>query len=268
MNVLDNKSPVTLYYQVELKIRRLIEKGDFKSGDPIPGEKELMDTYQVSRITIRKALERLEEDGLIIKKRGARSVVSDQIPNRLAKSYTTEDFRGIEDELRHQGLCPKASVFEHISLLPTEAISEIFQIGPDTELIRIRRLGEVDGVPIWLESRYFPRQLGEKLDADKLENESVLSLMLHLGYQVSDVEIRLEAVVATSQQAKLLKVPTGTPLLLHQSIAYDALRRVLQLTRTYLRSDYYKLIIYAKPQAGLPGLEITGGGYLVGKNKI
>ena len=261
---LDNKSPVTLYYQVELQIRRLIENGYFKSGDVLPGERELIDTYNVSRITIRKALERLEEDGLIIKKRGTRSVVSDQIPKRLAKASTIEDFRGIEDELRQKGLCPKASVLEHISLIPSEAISEIFQTGTNTEITRIRRLCKVDDEPIWLESRYFPQQLGEKLNAESLENQSVLSLMFHLGYKVDDVEIRLEAVSATSQQAKLLKVPLNTTLLLHQSIAYDKSKRVLHLTRAYLRSDYYKFIIYAKPHKG-GGLDIIGGGYLVKK---
>ncbi len=74
-----DKSPVTLYYQVERQIRKQIENGELNAGDFIPSEAELMETFNVSRITIRKALERLEEDGIIIKKRGSKSIVSNHV---------------------------------------------------------------------------------------------------------------------------------------------------------------------------------------------
>ncbi len=262
---LDSKSPVTLYYQVERQIRRMIEAGDYKAGDAIPGENELINMFNVSRITVRKALERLEEDGLIIKRRGSKTVVSGSIPSNDIQATSLDDFRRIEDELLHRGLQPKATVVEHISLVPTDIIAKIFNITEKEELIRIRRLCEANDEPIWFESRYFPKHLGEKLDKESLENKSVLSLMKELGYVVDNVEIQLQAVSANSLQSKLLNVPINFPLLLHQSISYDSKRTPLQLTRVYLRSDYYKLVLYAKPQAGIPGLDIINGGYIVKK---
>jgi len=264
---LDTKSPVSLYYQIERQIRRMIENGDLKIGQEIPTETELVEMFNVSRITVRKALERLEEDGLIIKQRGKKSVVANDIPYGADNSAGLDDFRRMEDELRQQGLQPKVSVLEHILLVPVESIAALFNISPAEELIRIRRLCVVEDEPIWIESRYFPKSVGEKLDTESLESNSVLSLMQKHGFEVNDVEIQLQAVSANPAQAKLLKLTPNFPLLLHQSVSYDVRRNPLQLTRVHLHSDYYKLKLYAKTQAGIPGLDIINGGYLVKKDK-
>lgn len=266
--MIDNKSPVTLYYQVERQIRQSIENGVWKPGDIFPGDKELIDIFKVSRITIRKALERLEEDGLIIKRRGARTIVANYIPRYSSNKTTVENFRGIEDELRQKGLSPRAKLLEQIKIAPPREIQEIFHINEDTELIRIRRICDMKEDAIWMESRYFPVAIGEQLDQQSLENESILQLMNNLGISISHVEIQLEAVSATPTQAKLLKIPRMSPLLLHQSISFSETNEVLQLSRAYLRGDYYKFLMHAKPQpAGIPGLDIISGGYVLGKNK-
>ncbi len=257
-----------MYYQVERQIRQSIENGVWKPGDIFPGEKELIDIFKVSRITIRKALERLEEDGLIVKRRGARTTVADYVPRYNSQKITVENFRGMEDELRQKGFNPKAKLLEQIKITPSREIQEIFHIDENTELIRIRRICEMKEDSIWLESRYFPVHIGELLDQQGLENESVLQLMNKLKVPISFVEIQLEAVSATPTQAKQLKVPPMSPLLFHQSISFSKTNEIIQLSRAYLRGDYYRFLMHAKPQpTGIPGLDIVGGGYVLGKNK-
>lgn len=260
---LNDKGPVALYYQVERQIRKQIESGELNPGDPIPSETELIQMFAVSRITVRKALERLEEDGLIIKKRGARSIVSNTAHGHRESIINLDDFRRMEDEMQSRGLARKATVIEHIRIKPVGSIAQVFGITENEELIRIRRLCKSENNPIWIESRYFPPNIGEKLDIQKLESESVQTILQTVGYSVDHVMVRVKAVGATPGQAKLLEVPYNFPLLLHESISYSADGKTLQTTRVYLRSDYYDLIIYAKPQGGISGLDIIGGGYRV-----
>lgn len=258
-----DKSPVTLYYQVERKIRKQIESGELNPGDFIPSENELIKMFNVSRITIRKALERLEEDGLIIKKRGSRSIVSENVHADRRTVIGLDDFRRMEDEMQNRGISRKATVVEHIRIKPVESIAKIFGISESDELIRIRRLCKSKECPIWTESRYFPLNIGEKLDIAKLEYESVQKLLQMTGHKVDHVEVQVRAVGANSTQAKLLEVPEKYPLLVHESVSYTSVGDALQLTRVYLRSDFYSLVIFAKPQDGISGLDIIGGGYRV-----
>ena len=76
--------------------------------------------------------------------------------------------------------------------------------------------------------------------------------------------MRIDAVSANSFQASLLGISVSDPLLLHQSIAFTEDHAPVQLTRVYLRADLYSLTLDAKPQPGFGGLNIVGGGYLVG----
>ena len=260
---LNDKSPVTLYYQVERQIRKQIENRELNPGDPVPSEGELINMFNVSRITIRKALERLEEDGLIIKKRGSRSIVAHTVHSNREPIIGLDDFRRMEDEMQHRGLARKATVEEHIRIKPVDSIAKIFGISENEELIRVRRLCRTKDIPIWTESRYFPLKIGEQLDVEKLENESVQNILQSIGQKVDHVEVQVRAVGATAVQAKLLEVSDKYPLLLHESISYSTNGDPLQLTRVYLRSDYYSLVIIGKPQDGISGLDIMSGGYRV-----
>lgn len=258
-----DKSPVTLYYQVERQIRKQIENGELNAGDFIPSEAELMETFNVSRITIRKALERLEEDGIIIKKRGSKSIVSNHVSRNRESVIGLDDFRRMEDEMRQNGQERKATIEEHITIKPVESIAKVFGITEDEKLIRIRRLCRSKESPIWIESRYFRLEIGEQLDIAKLENESVHTVLQMAGHTVDHVEVQVRAVGANQTQAKLLGVSENYPLLLHESVSYSSTGEALQLSRVYLRSDYYSLVIFAKPQDGIAGLDIIGGGYRV-----
>lgn len=260
----EHKDPVPLYYQVELALRDQIQEGGLLPGQALPSENDLASQMGVSRITVRKALDRLEEDGFVIRRRGRTTTVNPHPPDLGEQGTGGGDFRGLEDELRQQGLNPHAKVLELIEGSAPEHIAEILGTSYDGEkIVRMRRVGDINGVPIWTESRYFPLEIGRSLDPELLSTESMIAVLSGLGKEIQDVEMHLEAVVANARQAKILKIRRGDPLLLHQSIAFGASREVLQITRVYLRADYYRLVLYARPSPGLTGLNITGGGYLV-----
>lgn len=261
--------PVPLYYQLELMLRELIESGQWKPGGELPSEHEMAQQFNVSRITVRRTLDRLEEDGLIVRRRGARTTLAANITYQAKNQQPAGDFRGFEDELRRQGLSPQAIVLETTVGAPPPSIATSLELPPGEEVVRIRRLGNSDGNPLWVESRYFPLPIGRSLiDAD-LSRDSILTLFRELGLHVGDVEAHVQAVVATPRQAQLLNLPAGAPLLLHESITFVEGRRPAQILRAYLRGDRYELVLHARPRADHSGLALVDGGYLVsgGQNR-
>lgn len=257
--------PVPLYYQLELALRERIEAGKYDTGEPIPGEQDLAEQFQVSRITVRRALDRLEEDGLILRRRGARTQVVPGTTRRSKAPERSPDFRGFEDEMQRLGLEPHAKVLESTVGAPSPLISALLAVPSGENVVRIRRLGIAKGIPLWIESRYFPLSVGQALLGADVAGQSIQRLLSSkLGLTIARVEAQLEAVAATARQAQLLELATGSPLLLHQSVTFQSDGHPIQVLRAYLRGESYKLVLRAVPNADKAGLELTGGGYLVG----
>lgn len=267
MEELQSKGPLPLYYQLELLIRRRIETGELRPGDVLQSENTLAEELGVSRITVRRAWDRLEEDGLIVRRRGSRTRVASHLPRYTQPDQYSGEFRGLEDELRQQGLEPRAKILEIIEGGPPEHVKAALKLVSDTEIVRIRRVGLLRDVPIWTETRYFPLDVGRALDVQMLSHASALTALAETGNAIEQVEMRLEAVTATPRQATLLRIAAGDPLLLHESIAVALGGRPVQVTRVYLRGDYYSLVLHARPKGKMDGLHVTGGGYLVGGAK-
>ena len=261
--MLDLKTPVSLYYQLELLLRREFAGGDYEPGAAIPGENELANTHGVSRVTVRRALDRLEEDGLIVRRRGARTVLSPHITSLAIDEESRSQFRGFEEELRVGGITPQAELLEATEGEAPESVTAKLALSPDTTVVRIRRLGRAGARPLWLESRYFPLDLGRRIVKADLAHESILSLIGAAGFEVKRVEMQLRPVLATSRQATMLGVQADQPLLLHESVSYIDGDRPVQLARVHLRGDLYRVALHARPCDDMPGLQLTSGGYVV-----
>jgi GntR family transcriptional regulator len=258
-----------LYYQLEIRLRKQIEEGSLKPGDPLPAETTLANDYDVSRITVRRALDRLEEDGLIARRQGKRTRVSpNYVPPDTEKS-PAPDYRGFEDELRRLELHPVAEVLEATIGTPTKYIANLLTLSPNDNIVRIRRRGWVDDKPIWLEARYFPAEVGKPLLEIDPASDSILNLLANtVGVEIEAVDATIKAVVASKRQADLLDMQDCSPLILHESITMAKNQKRVQVLQAFLRADYYQLKLEAAPADvqihGRTSLVITGGGYLVG----
>lgn len=261
--MLNSKTPVSLYYQLELHLRREFAGSDFRPGVAIPSENELAAKYGVSRVTVRRALDRLEEDGLIIRRRGARTVLSQLVTDLPKDEKSRSEFRGFEDELRVRGLTPQAELLEVTEGQAPEAVAALLGIPADASVVRIRRLGQAGNKPLWLESRFFPLELGRTIAKADLTHESILRLIRDAGFDVKQVEMQLRPVVATARQAKMLRMPSGQALMLHESVTFVEGDQPVQVARVHLRGDLYRVVLHGSPYDDAPGLELTSGGYVV-----
>lgn len=235
------KEPMPLYYRTELALRNAIAAGLFRSGDQLPAESELAKRYGVSRITIRNALQRLEEDGLISRSRGRGTFVRANVAGSPKIERRITSLLNFEDDILRTGLTPRVKVLEIGRAVPPEAMRKLLEVEDDTEVVHVRRLGAVDGEPLWFESRYFSAAVGEIIRHLDLTTAS-LTRLIEDACQTRVVATRfhIEADIASPYVASLLGLPRGKAPILACEFAFFGDGHVpVEAARAVFRGDRY-----------------------------
>lgn len=237
--MLEREAPVPLYYQIELKLREVIESGKYRPGDRLPTEKELQEHYGVSRVTVRTALRRLEEEGLISTHRGRGTFVTTQGSEAQRIERDTTRLHSFEEDIARQGGEPRIEVLSLEQVPAPSRIAALLEVPVGTELTRTRRLGIVGDAPLWIESRHFHPDIGERFRTDDARNVSIItSLEAQTGRLVDRSRLRITAASATNDQAKHLQIEKGAPVLINEFVDF-AQGRPIEAARAVFRGDRY-----------------------------
>lgn len=232
-----------LYQQIYDDIKGAIKDGTYKVDEKIPSEAELSEEYGVSRITVRRAIEDLCADGYLIKMQGRGTFVGrPHIMRRLSQSKATRSFSEI---CREAGVTPGAHLIERqiVPVRPDE--QEFFGLGPDALLIYVHRVRTADGLGVCDENMFVPYDDGRDLLTLPLEDTSLFDAIEQAtGHRpVSNEDWNITAVKATTDQASLLGISVGDPLLrTHVSFVDDEGRPVC-MGRHYFVGSRYELAI-------------------------
>ena len=233
-----------LYQQIYDDIKGAIKDGTYKVDEKIPSEAELSEEYGVSRITVRRAIiEDLCADGYLTKMQGRGTFVGKpHIMRRLSQSKATRSFSEI---CREAGVTPGAHLIERqiVPVRPDE--QEFFGLGPDALLIYVHRVRTADGLGVCDENMFVPYDDGRDLLTLPLEDTSLFDAIEQAtGHRpASNEDWNITAVKATTDQASLLGISVGDPLLrTHVSFVDDEGRPVC-MGRHYFVGSRYELAI-------------------------
>jgi GntR family transcriptional regulator len=211
-----------------------IARGVVAPGDRLPGERELCKHFNVSRITVRRALAELRDRGLIDadSTRGW-FVTSTSLgePNALMS---------FSEMARSRGLAPSSRIRRAVVRPATIDEAEIFGIAPGSELFELERIRLLDGVAVAIELSRIPLQLAPGLPEADLEQGSLYDLLRRKGVMPGRSDYVLQAVPAEPGQAAALDLAPGAPLLLATARTYDMAGRVIELTSNVFRGDRYR----------------------------
>jgi GntR family transcriptional regulator len=233
-----------------------MEAGQFPDGR-LPTEEDLAKQYQVSRLTVRSALRRLEEDGLIERRRARGTFVCREALAKLVRDHARF---GFEEDLRRHGGTPAVELLSIERVESPKFVAECLQIATNEPIYLVRRLGRVDGEPLWLERRYFPLDIGAKLVEHDLTDGSTTQLLEQvLGVRITSARMQIDAAVANARQARYLAVRKGHPLLVSHVTSYDATGHPLQLMRAAFRGDRYAIALTLPARASGDGDLWTSG---------
>ncbi|MEQ8672741.1 MAG: GntR family transcriptional regulator [Aggregatilineales bacterium] len=214
---IDRTSYIPLYVQIAEHLREYLDSKDAHPGDQLPGESEFCRIFDVSRTVIRQALDELERDGLIIKKKGKGTFVAEP---KLEETWF-QKLTGFHQHYASRGYKLHSTVLQQDMISATLKIAQRLNVREDDEIVVIKRLRFVNDEPIAIATTYTPFKLFPKLlDAD-LSNQSMY------GFLRSEYDIEIargirafEAVLANKVEAEMLNVEEGAAMLLLDSVSY------------------------------------------------
>jgi len=226
-----------LYLQVKESLQREIERS-YKPGDMLPSEPELEKRYGVSRITIRRALDELVSERLIIRQQGRGTFVREpQVVQDLARaaSWTAS--------MLEQGLQPQTISCEYSVVEPAAELRDLMKLNEGQNVLRIQRVRYASGDPMCIMLNYLPDHILPDLPQEGLINDSLLStLQAHNFYTVRCVD-KVEARAATQWEAKQLHIAQWSPLLQVTRVSYQYGGHPLHVDVVISRADRWSYIV-------------------------
>jgi GntR family transcriptional regulator len=217
------------YFEIEQSLRGRVAALEPHSS--LPSEAQLCEEFGVSRMTARAAVQRLVQDGLVYRVPGRGTFVAAPRANRTAGHILS-----FSDEMRRKGRVPTSRVIERRQRRASD--DEERRLGV-REVVVLRRIRLADGKRLVLERAVFPAdRVGAILDAD-FERESLFEALVAAGLVPTSGSATLAAEGATAEDARLLRVRKGAPLLVERRLIHDQDGEPLEWTESrYVGSRY------------------------------
>ena len=231
-------SDIPLYAQLVGIIKRNISTGALAVGDLLPSEAELCRWMNISRNTVRQAIGELEDEGLVVRKRGRGTFVADPATNRRGVRYS------FTTEVSSLGKVPSSTLIDFDVVVPGQAICEKMELREGTPAYCFTRVRNVDGEPLILETSYYPQYIYPHLTRDMLQTHSFYSLLYHVGITPFSAEDSYESVILDAPRASLLGVEPGSCAFYHQRRTRTEDGRIYEYTRSYIRGDRVRLDVH------------------------
>jgi GntR family transcriptional regulator len=232
---IDRSSPIPFYHQLKVILRRMMDDGDLRPGDALPGELRLCEQYDVSRTVVRQALVELEFEGLINREKGRGTFVSSQkTAQGLVQSMT-----GQFEDLAAQGLHLRSEVRKLEAVSAEPVVAAQLQVDDGASVVLLERLRFIRDEPWVLALTYLPLEILPVLKQKQgdLENGSLYALMDGLGIRPSHGKRTVEAREAGKTVARALGLRRTFPVLLLTSAGLDSSGRPVEYFEAFHRGD-------------------------------
>ncbi len=234
--VLDASSPAPLWRQAADRIRHQIESGKLAAGGRIPPERDLLERLSISRVTLRRALQTLVEEGVLTASHGRGWYVSAEAPREFPN--TLESFSETAARL---GLTPSSDVLRAEDAPASLDEAEELGIAAGTPVFHFDRIRRLDGVAVAVDDSYFAAHLKPDLGGVDFRTVSLFRLLLDNGVDLARAETTIEARAADPLIARDLGIDAGKPILAMRQLIVDTSGRpVLSSTVQYV-GDRYRL---------------------------
>lgn len=219
------------------RLSQRISSGEFKPGDRFPGEPQLAIELGVSRVTLRRVLDRLTAEGVVERRAGAGTFVR----AREFDGPVTIDLASLLARLRGQSQQLEMQLVESVEIAPPLSVYGALRLAPGERIRRIARLRLRDGKPMSYAVDYVPMRLFSLLQAEDMTRDFLLG---PLTEQASDIERGAQVVnaeAASSEIARYLGLSLADPVLSVTRSFYDGIGRGILLTQGYFRPDRFQL---------------------------
>ena len=237
---LDKEARQPLYRQLMEELKEQIHAGKYKAGDQIPTEPELAAIYEVSRITVRKTIEELCEQGYLVKQRGKGTFVETPKLYRKIEQRSNVSF---SESCKMNGREPSSHVLSSEIIKPEKWISEFLELKNKEEVIHISRVLSADNIPIILEELYFPTTKFSGFQPAKLENASLFKYLENQFGITNDLKSRstAEASIVSSEIAEKLSIMPGEAIMILCNYMKDQEQNPAYISKEFIVGNRYTI---------------------------
>lgn len=224
------------------KLMEKLEKQEYKPGEKLPSEGELMELFDSSRDTVRKALDLLVQDGYIKKAKGKAAVVLDK--NKF--NFPVSEIASFKELYRYSAVKPKTYV-ENLDIVRNDKkLMEALQLGPEDEAFVLVRVREMEEEKIIIDKDYFSRKSVKNLPLRAAQNSVYeyleQELGLKIGYAMKEITVR----PASNEDYALLDMKNYDMVVVVKSYTYLEDSTLFQYTESRHRPDKFKFVDFAK----------------------
>jgi GntR family transcriptional regulator len=233
IGVLDRDGHAPLYQKLQQTLRHAIESHMLKPDDALPPERDLAADYEISRITVRKALDGLVHEGLLIRRQGAGTFVASRVEKQFSK------LTSFSEDMAQRGRLARSEWLTKAEGVVTPDESLTLGLSPGTRVFRCNRIRYADDLPMALE---YSTISGFALPSIEVVGHSLYTALETAGNRPVRALQRLRAVLFTAEQAALLKIEPGAPGLFIERRGYLDDGRPVEMTHSWYRGDAYDFI--------------------------
>jgi GntR family transcriptional regulator len=226
------------YMQVMNYYIPLIKTGKLKEGDKMPTEEEICELFSISRITVRRALEGLQQGGYIYKQQGKGSFVMTK-----KTGFQLNHLKGFTEEMKALGKEPSSEILTFEIIPPSEKVAETLGIDTNQKIYRLERLRLADGVPIAIERVHLPFYRFPTLRTVNLEESLYEILQYQFGCESYKGIEEIHAGLASEEEARMLQIVPGSAVLHINRTTYEREGMAYEYVESTYRGDQYQFTV-------------------------
>ena len=233
--MINKNSPVPIYHQLEEYIKQQIETGILKEEAVIPSEREYAERFQISRMTVRQAINNLVSEGYLKRQKGRGTFV-----NRKKVEQELQGMTSFTEDMLSRGMNPSSTLLSFQIIPADKNTASDLKIEENDSIYKIKRIRLADGAPMALETAYIPVQIVPGLTEENSNLSLYQYIEEHLSLSISEANQEIEASVADSYDAENLGINLGDPTLLIGRISYLTDGIPFELVKSTFRADRYR----------------------------
>lgn len=230
---LNEGSPTPLYRQLQQLIKEAMELGTIAVDDAIPAERDIAADLGISRVTVRKAVRELVDEGLLVQRQGAGTFVKGRMEQPMSK------LTGFTEEMAKRGMTPGVKWLDRSIGIASPEEAMALNISPGTEVSRLARIRYGAEKPVAIEYTTVPRMFLPSPDLVSLSLYDVLTSTNHRPYRALQ---RLRAELFSAEMAELLNLGQNSVALYMERRSYLKDGRAVEFTRSFYRGDSYDFV--------------------------
>jgi GntR family transcriptional regulator len=235
--MINKNSPVPIYHQLEEYIKQQIETGILREEAVIPSEREFAEVFQISRMTVRQAINNLVLEGYLTRQKGKGTFVSKKKVEQELQGMTS-----FTEDMLSRGMNPSSTLLS-FQIIPADKNTAIdLKIEENDSVYKIKRIRLADGAPMALETAYIPVEIVPGLTEENSNLSLYQYIEQHLSLSISEATQEIEASIADSDDAETLEINIGDPILLIQRISYLQDGIPFEIVKSTFRADRYRFV--------------------------